>query len=247
MIYPEFLRVRRVITWGVIVFSCLLLLQLISVVFSKFWPEHVHVGVSLDSHETLPFSSMLVGIGFLVAGFVTLIGADLSRYTNHAELVMTLPLSRVRFALSVLALDAAGIVVAFLVGVLMIAVIPFTIENLWPHVVFDSAIPARAAMSFAAVLLWYSIICAVSAWFPGAAGAVAGLSWPVFGILSIKVENPGWLAVIFHVLRYINPMHYLQSSAALVHGPAALTIGFVLAAALVFCAVAVAGWYRQEI
>jgi hypothetical protein len=255
MIYPEFLRVRQVLTWGVILIGILLLVDLVA---TLIYPELAgHVRVSADEGPGLvPFSVVFSGVGFAVAGVATAIGCNLNRYLEQAELVFTLPLSRARFALSVLAIDLAGLLAAFGLATLLIIAVPFTINGIWRHVTFDSAIPIRLALGFGAVFLWFSLLAAVSAWIPGRGGMIAGLSWPFFGLLSVLYRHAGglgWLRGPILLVNYLNPMRYLSFSnhdgivRTGIDAPVELQVALVFSFALLACAVAVAGWTRQEI
>jgi hypothetical protein len=256
MNYPEVLRARTTLLWFTGVLAALVLLDLLMVMSSS--ALHAQVHVEGGPVGRVPVSAFISVIGFIVGILASVLGASVNRYREYGETVMTFPVSRRTFATSVLATDIAALAIAFAITIALGAV-QFTVNNVWRVVAFDDQLLQRIALCLGAVVMWFALCQAVSAWLPHRAGYIAGLSWPVFiGLTSFAggiANMPPWSRPLIEALNFLNPLAYLSINVSgpdhAVHSMLGQGIGVqtivVWLVSLVALAVAVAGWQRQEL
>lgn len=199
---------------------------------------------------------MTIPMGLIVA---SMLGGVLSKENDgHLELAWTKPVSRERYALAAIGVDAAAIVLSQLltIAVTLLATLMFFV----PHFHYEQQVGWHILYSLAGPLAWYAVITAASASLKRGPGMIIGLGWVVALIVpSVAGALHGaagvnsvaaWFYAIFNGLSYIDPIAYLsfnggrhgvtlmisvaQSSWAL----CALVVGYV--------ALAVLQWRRVE-
>ena len=186
---------------------------------------------------------LIVAVGMVVALIVaTLLGGPLAKENDgHLALVWTRPISRLRYALSVVALDIATIVLGGALGAAAFAVV-VVIYSANTRIVgteYSWALPA----DFLIPIAWYALLAAVSASLRRGLAVVLGVTWAVaFGILMLARMNQDWHAV--QAINTLNPLHYLDDA-----GPGgAVWYAIVLTAlTIIYVGTAVIQWRRLEL
>lgn len=216
MYYKEWLYVRRSLT--VLAIALAVLLGIL--VFVNLLVTYAHA--SGQAHSALPSATTnlveLLGTASLLVGGImaTVFGAALAKENvGHLELAWTKPYSRTAYASAVMLVDAAGILIAVVLGLIVHAL---------THAAFGLPISVGAgpgtlgdiARYLLFPLAWYGVIVALSASLRGA-GLVQGLIWPIALILMVLQAAP--LPPVWHglagVLNIVNLLIYIQSGSGL--------------------------------
>lgn len=196
---------------------------------------------------------LTIPMGLLVASFLG--GALAKENDGHLELAWTKPVSRERYALSSVAVDAIAIVLAQLltIAVTLLATLMFLV----PRFSYGHNLLWAILLAFAGPIAWYALITAASASLRRGPGIVVGLGW-VAAVLIPGIAgalqgaagvNPiaAWFYAIFHALSYVDPISYFafhKDQTAMMPFPDSVGVMFVLIA--VYVALAVAQWRRVE-
>jgi hypothetical protein len=194
-----------------------------------------------------------IPMGLIVASILG--GALAKENDGHLELAWTKPVSRERYALAGIAVDAIAIVVAQLltIAVSLLATLMFLV----PRFSYGPNLAWAILLAFAGPVAWYALITAASASLKRGPGIVIGLGW-VAAVLIPGIAgalqgaagvNPiaAWFYAIFHALAYIDPISYFsfhKDQTTMMPFPDSVGVMFVLIAAYV--ALAVAQWRRVE-
>jgi hypothetical protein len=253
MTYPEIVRTRAALYWFCGVVASAVLLEALVLALHHFYPEHVILDSGQPGPWKLPAALAFPLAGFLTMTLATVYGVSMSRFRDNAELIVTFPVTRERFAASVYSVDILALACSF-AFVLVVSAVGVTLLGIWPHVDFGGDDPVWAFKSFGAVVMFYALLQAVSAWVPGRGGLVLGLSWPLIIVLEslTQITHPAWIAAIFDFLTYFNPITYLGSTVSKGAMHAALPLPLLAQAflswiiALAALAIAVAGYKRRE-
>jgi hypothetical protein len=220
MQYVEFLRARNVVVWYAI---WALGVAALSVIISLFSPhataiviDDKTVTVARHGVANVPFVALWVASGLFAAIAATILGASLAcENDGHLELAWTKPVSRLRYAVSKMLVDAGAI---FTVQVFTLAVIIVgVLIQLRGAVHFgvgqsDLVDMVRFAMF---PLAWYALLQGLTASLRGQAGIAQGLIWPIsLGLTGITKANfgPVW-AVIIGFPNLFNPLNYAHYAA----------------------------------
>jgi hypothetical protein len=194
-----------------------------------------------------------IPMGLLVASILG--GALAKENDGHLELAWTKPVSRERYALSSVAVDAIAIIVSQL---LTIAVsLAATLMFLVPRFSYGPNLAWAILLAFAGPIAWYALITAASASLKRGPGMVIGLGW-VAAVLIPGIAGAlqgaanvnsiaAWFYAIFHALSYIDPISYFsyhKDQTTMMPLPAA--VGVLLALIAGYVALAVAQWRRVE-
>jgi hypothetical protein len=162
--------------------------------------------------DEIPWVALLFGIALFPAAIMaTVLGSGLAQENDHLEVAWTRPRSRTAYATTVMAVDAAGIVLAQLIGfAIVIAAISLFGKSVRIVSAPDDALNALRCVLFP--LAWYAIIVALSASLRGQrAGIIQGLIWPV--ALGLTVLGFAPLPEIWHRIvagiNFINPITYI--------------------------------------
>lgn len=278
MYYKEFLRVRRFfIGFAIGIVAIALLIAIFSGHVSgsvSQAPAASHAvvamaGASDANHEPqvgvevqgdsdkLPVEVLLAIAGFIAAIFGMVLGCVFASENNgHLEIAWTRPASRLAYGLRSILVDWIGMLAMFAfvcaVGALLI-----TSHSWWSHVTTDAETVAIGARMLAFPFAWFGLVAALTASLRGAAGLVAGLSWPVASVLVAleKLHAHSVLTALVTMINYVNPLIYVSftdtesRTASTVHtlvsGQVAGLSG-LLVIALAGVAVALVQWRRLE-
>lgn len=192
-------------------------------------------------------------MGLIVA---SILGGVLSKENDgHLELAWTKPVSRERYALAAMAVDAVTIVVSQLLAlaVALIAALMFVL----PHFSYARTFGWYIFLAMAAPVAWYALITAASASIKRGPGVVIGVAWvaailvPSLGhaLEAVASLNPiaAWFYAIFKGLSYIDPIAYLSFNGGHSYLMPVWEGAWVLCAlAIGYLALAVAQWRRVE-
>lgn len=151
-------------------------------------------------------------VAFIVA---TVLGAPFAREGDgHLEVALTKPVSRLRYSVEVLAIDALGVVAAFFMTIVFAIAIHAIFEI--PHIVFTTSDALGLVAAILAPMAWYAMLAAATASLRRAYGAVIGFAWPVAGIvLALGYARPegNVIVTILHdvawVLDLFNPLAHI--------------------------------------
>ncbi len=273
MLYVEWLRVRRRLT---IFMSIVLALTALLVLPTYFGHTYVdtHGGISIGisgpgtpvgsgsqglqqlvAQLHIPFSALLGIAGLLAYIFAAQVGSSLNAQNASLHLTFTKPQSRERIAFLFFGIDLAGIAIAFVLCLLIVCVLPLALFGLLGHVYADPFIATSAAVAIGAPFMYYGLLQGATAWSRGGAGAIIGLSWPLF----LVTANPGVppFGPVFNALlafvRFLNPLEYLGGAITRVVMPAVTTEPLAAIVASVWiigiagCALATFEWRRLEV
>lgn len=194
-----------------------------------------------------------IPMGLIVA---SILGGLLAKENDgHLELAWTKPVSRERYALAGMTVDALAIAVAQLltIAVTLAASLMFFV----PRFSYGATAGWEIVLAFAAPIAWYALITAASASLRRGPGMVIGLGW----VLAILIPSIGgalqnaaqmnaiaaWFYAIFRGLSYIDPIAYLamhNNHPTLMSFPA--SAGVLCALVAGYVALAVAQWRRVE-
>lgn len=196
-----------------------------------------------------------IPMGLIVA---SLLGGPLAKENDgHLELAWTKPVSRERYALGAIAVDAATIAVSqiFTLALALLATLMFLV----PKFSFGDNMGWHILMSFAGPISWYALVTAASASLKRGPGVVIGLGWVAALLIpsiaqglaqaaSVNQIAAGFL-VIFKALSYLDPIAYMTTGSGngrsfLLPFPQTVWVMCLLAA--VYVALAVAQWRRVE-
>jgi hypothetical protein len=186
---------------------------------------------------------VIAGVGMVVALIIgTLLGGPLAKENDgHLALAWTRPVSRSRYALSVVAIDITAIALGWVLAAaaFFAAVVSYDANAHFAGGEYSWAIPAEVLIPIA----WYALLTAVSASVRRGLAFVLGATWAVaFGVLTLSRMNSGWH--VLAALNRLNPLHYLDDA-----GPSG-AVRYAVALALltvVYLAAAVIQWRRAEV
>jgi hypothetical protein len=273
MLYVEWLRVRRRLTIFMSIALALTALLVLPALFghtSIGTHGDVSIGVmnsgtvtgpasqglqQIAAHWRIPFSALLGIAGLLAYIFAAQVGSSLNAQNASLNLTFTKPQSRERIALLFFAIDLAGIALAYALSLLLVCLLPLAILGLLGHVYADPYIVPCAAVGLGAPFMYYGILQGATAWLRGGAGAIVGLSWPLFIITANSGQPPfgPLFAALLAFVRFLNPLEYLGAAMTRAVVPAVTTepLGAIVASVWIIgfagCALATLEWRRLEV
>lgn len=207
MYYKELLRVRAGVTAYAITIAIAAIIVAVINAGASMSPD-----AATKAHTAaIPVVAIFAIAAFLAAILATVFGASLNcDGDGHMELVGTRPISRAGYALQVMLVDVAGIVLAFLLTVGAAAIVALFLAKRTVVWQFDSDFLANALRFTLFPLAWYAILQALTAGHRGRGGLVQGLIWPVaFGMIVLSlVPLPAVWHAIFAALNVVNPFAY---------------------------------------
>jgi hypothetical protein len=197
-----------------------------------------------------------IPMGLIVA---SILGGMLAKENDgHLELAWTKPVSRERYALEAIAVDAAAIVCAQLltIAVTLLATLMFFV----PRFGYEQQMGWDILYALAGPIAWYALITAASASVKRGPGMVIGLGWVLAIIIpSLAAALRGaaglnavaaWFYTIFNSLSYIDPIAYMSFSvgrhSTTMMLPLAQSAGVLCALVAGYVVLAVAQWRRVE-
>lgn len=158
--------------------------------------------------------SALLGIAayapLLLAPFLAL-GLDAEYRT--AAIAWTRPTARLAIAGRYVAVDALALLLGWL-GAVGLVTIAMGILGWGGHLVVDGFVPAMLFVAFAAPVLWYGLIVAISALVPGHGTAVMGATWAACFIMAVVAgfDLPPAAHALADLVNHLSPFHYLYGS-----------------------------------
>lgn len=196
-----------------------------------------------------------IPMGLLVA---SILGGALGKENDgHLELAWTKPVSRERYAVASVLVDAAGIVISQLltIAVALIATLMFFV----PHFSYGSYLGFDILTALAGPIAWYALLTAASASLKRGPGVVIGVGWlaailiPSLGQSLARAAQfnaiAAWFYAIFKGLSYLDPIAYFSFNTGS-HGnfllPITVSAWVLCALAVGYIALAVAQWRRVE-
>ena len=216
-------------------------------------------------HTTLHYQPEVpafdLGICFLISipmGLIvaSILGGVLAKENDgHLELAWTKPVSRERYALASIGVDAAAIIVSQLltIAVTLLATLMFFV----PKFAYGANMGWAILLALAAPIAWYALVTAASASLKRGPGVVIGLGWvaAIFipslaaALQGVAAVNPiaAWFYAIFRGLSYIDPISYVsfQRDRPMMM-PYPGSVGVLCALIAGYVALAVAQWRRVE-
>jgi hypothetical protein len=207
----------------------------------------------------IPFSTFAV-VGIIVAlVFATIVGSPFARENDgHLEVALTKPVGRAALGLATIAVDAAGIVAAFAIGVLFAILCTALFE--FPLVTYDANDFFAMLLGIAAPLSWYALLNVATASMQRGYGTIVGFAWPVALVVVVlsRIHPDGNMVLVvvsdvFKGLALLDPVSYMHVSYPVeIAGKAAVTsptqinvLALALLAAL-YGVLAIFVWRRVE-
>ncbi len=212
----------------------------------------------VDTNSATFFADYAI-IALLVAFITaTVLGAPFARESDgHLEIAATKPISREGFALASMGVDAAGIVAAYVIGILFAIALHSIFQA--PHIVFATADAIAVGFGLMGSIAWYALLTAATASMRRGYGVLLGLSWPaaglVFGLSYVQPSNAFATAIhwIFGLLNYLNPVRYMgphidigSQGEPLIGGSASQDFIVLVVLIAIYGALAVVQWRRVE-
>jgi len=214
MYYTQLLRVSRgLLCLSVVMAALFALIAITAAANGWFYSSHVPPH-SADTEAPVP--AFFAVAGFVAAIFGSRFARSLSEENEaHLPVVWTAPVSRLRYAATVMAIDAAGIFAAFAIVIAtMFALMAFMNVLSYLTLTPDSWIQLARFLAFP--LAFYGLMSAATASLGKPGRAAIGYCWVavfLLGILNAAGLPRPWDAVI-GALDLLNPIHY----AAYSHG-----------------------------
>jgi len=267
--YPELLRVQRLL----LVFTIIVAIPVVVTVCVGFF-SHGTVSTGAGAHtlitsyslrdsiaeqftrerKSVPFFALESIAGLAALVIASILGGFLANERSHTPLAWTKPVSRERFALAYMGVDAAGIVASFLIALVLgvfgimwgLGMIRFTTVD--PDVWTTLLLVGGGAFAY------YGLVRAASQAFPERPSAIAGASWPILlGLAAMHAAPiPTALHDIIVALNFLNPLAYFGrvesngSDTGLLPLAGPLRIACLWLLAVVYGAVAVVLYRRAE-
>jgi hypothetical protein len=214
----------------------------------------------IESNGETDFINYVINAAFVAFVVATVLGAPFAREGDgHLEITLTKPVSRLRYSIEALAIDALGVVAAFFMTIVFAIAIHAIFEI--PHIVFSANDALALVAAILAPIAWYAMLAAATASLRRGYGAVIGFAWPVAGIvLALGYANPegnviltiahniAWVLDLFNPLAHINLHHQdVQFGAPQIFG---IGYGSQIAALavliLLYCTLSIVQWRRIE-
>jgi hypothetical protein len=253
MFFVEMMRARITLLWTL---GGLAALTVSALALWLLWPDQMHIRSHNDA-----IAFVVVGwIAAIVTAIIaSIVGSSLAvENCEHLEIAWTKPISRTGYAAGIFIVDVACLAIVFAVTF----VLAYGMVSLYVggpiHVPFDQDTAWKMARFMLFPAAWFGIGQALTSGARGAwAGAMLGIMWPVFELLSVLATRP--LGAVWHTILSIvnlaNPIGYFpfwefddRSSALREFFGYGLTIDTLALAAIAILGVviAMARWRRLE-
>ncbi len=211
----------------------------------------------VDTNGSVPMLYYMALADIVALIVATLLAAPFAReIEGHLEIVMTKPISRVRYALEAIGVDILGILAASIMTIVAFYLCQLLFET--PRLDFSGINSRAIAMGLLLPLAWYAMLAAATSWFPRNYGAVLGFAWPVvllIGGLSF-VQPSNIVALFIHDVAWglsrLSPLTYtsfnISSQMAQDQSLSHFTLRLSMEALLfvVYGALAIWRWQRVE-
>jgi hypothetical protein len=198
------------------------------------------------SHTEDVYAGLLAVTASMLVFLATGLGLSLaSENDGHLEFALTRPVTRERYALGIVAVDLAGMGVAFLISlpIAVLAVLGCGAGEVFTHSTTSASDIGKALLMLGLPILMYAWILAISASLRrGRAFAI--LIWPAMLVLAIFAHQPTLIQPeVAWLNEYLNPLEIFSNNEHA--GQLGWTL-YGLASAAVLGALAVAQWRRLE-
>jgi hypothetical protein len=253
MFYVEMMRTRITLLWSLVTLG---VLCAIALALLALWPSQMHVASHTDA-------MCFIVTGWIAALLTAIVGSILGtslavENCEHLELAWTKPISRTSYATGLLLVDLACLAIIFVVTFIL----AYALVSLYVGAPFHVPLDQDSAWKMARFTLfpvaWFALSQALTSGIRGAwAGAVIGIMWPVFELLSVLATRP--LGSVWHAilsfLNLANPIGYFpfwefddKSSALREFFGYGLTVDTLALAAIAILGVVIAmmRWRRLE-
>jgi hypothetical protein len=210
------------------------------------------------SGEELSTEFGIAGLVALIAGMI-LAGCFARENEGHLEIALTRPISRGALALRMMLVDAAGIAMAWVMGVVAFEIVHLVFFG-WTGFYITGHETLLAVAVLLGAIAWYAVLICATASLKRNYGIILGAAWLLgLGIPVLAALDPNQLPP-FLVLRaiaiplsWIDPFTYTRvilappGIAQTVHVlPYALGIPALIVLTVVYAAFAVVQWRRVE-
>lgn len=175
----------------------------------------------------------------------TLLGGALAKDSDgHLPLVWTRPVSRTRYAIETMSISVATLIIAELLTAATSLLTGFVLggADQGPDWSYAWSVPGDLLIPIA----WYALLTAATASMRRGYAVIIGVAWAcAFGVFagSHASDAPAALTSIVGAINWVNPLHYVDSSAA-----DAVRYAVALAAlTIAYGATALFQWRRAEL
>ncbi|HZO95617.1 MAG TPA: hypothetical protein VFB22_17845 [Candidatus Baltobacteraceae bacterium] len=217
MTYVAWLRVRRVLLRYGIFLGILFALAIVSIATALAGSHGHHANMLIYQHKS---HTEDIGFGWILAGAITAaylivpaLGANLDAEYRAAAIAFTRPISRYVLAAQYFAVDAAGLAIAAVMG-LVIALSVVGALGGFPYVTFGPDTAVHVVLALCVAVMWYGWVLLAAALFPGRGNAMIGVSWAFALFVPGLALMP--LPTLFHdiavAITYLDPLAYLGSN-----------------------------------
>jgi hypothetical protein len=208
MRYAETLRVVNCLKWLAIVLAALYVFIVGVSATSGFFAQ-------IRSLKSADFDIPVPALFALAAFVACILGSRFGRSISeenedHLPVVWTLPSSRTRTLLSMVGVDALGILATFAIYLALSAVLILTF-GVTKYVALPSDTPIQLARYIVEPFAFYAVLLALTASTGRAGRGLVGWYWVggVFlGILAASPFIPNPWHAIFNVINFVNPLAY---------------------------------------
>ena len=275
MVYPEYVRVQRVLrnTLIVVVAGTLIALIVLALTHSNWGSVSFNDGPSVrigdhlkSAHRVSLYEAMvlqnvhiplaaLIGLGGVFAAIIaTVLGTSLHRENETLPSIWTKPAPRYQIALAYAGVDALGILAAGLIAVAIGALTIILFLGVVSRLTFGEGALEVFLLVTGFALATYGTIAALTSWSRRGGGVVAGLFWPIgFVIYGLSaVGMPSAIHACIVALNFLNPIAYLgtisnKGSASLLPLALSVRIELVWVLAIATTALSIYLWQRREV
>lgn len=212
---------------------------------------------TVDTKGSVPMIYYMAFADLVALIVATILAAPFAREIDgHLEVAMTKPVSRVRYAIGSIGVDALAILAASLLTIVALYLCQLLFET--PRLDFTGVNARAIVMGAVLPVAWYALLCAGTTLLSRSYVAVLGFAWPVAlliggltqlepnNIVALIVRNVAWVLSRLDPLTYVkfSEMHSAESSyAAPDFGVRLLILVFLF---VVYSAIAVWQWQRVE-
>jgi hypothetical protein len=247
MEYVEFLRIRTSLAWHVGIAAVIALL--IVMLSGHYTTVNVNGSTQPMPGTPVPFDTLATVAAFFGAIFASSAGTSLNRENATRDISWTKPLSRTVLAVRIIAIDLAGIVIAYVAALAAIVAVLMSLHGV-PF--FDAGAATQLVLGLGVGTMWYALIQAVSCTLPPGARALGGLTWPVAFAVGWFTHIPGAIGAFARIVNVINPLSYMSNTSGSPTDVSVATAADVQAATVwcftvLFCVIAVVIWPRKEV
>ena len=215
----------------------------------------------IDTNTPVPFIFYMAFADVVALVIATLVAAPFARESDgHLEFALTKPVSRLQFALGIIGVNLATIVLSSVMTIVALIICQSMLEI--PHFDFSGVNWQALLMGIALPFAWYALLLAATSSMRRGYGAVLGFAWPA-ALVIVAFSLIPWgdsllgqsVHGIFWFISHFIPLTYANFSASgnAVHGSsAALAPNFTkrlsieLLLFVVYSALALLQWRRVE-